>query len=163
MDLSKKPFGCDGEGRILGGLGAVPGFGWWPIKAYRPCPSLDQAGVEYTRWVWGRTGQPRIRIGGGGLAFGALRTEEGGAGGPLSRPRSTPCHPSGLSQPRACGVQLRMRSAGLKPRRRPRENARSKGQATNEVLFGGVSLGDAQQQSLERMKQTQERGLDVDI
>jgi hypothetical protein len=56
-----------------------------------------------------------------------------------------------------------MRSAGLKPRRRPRENARSKGQATNEVLFGGVSLGDAQQQSLERMKQTQERGLDVDI
>ncbi len=40
---------------------------------------------------------------------------------------------------------------------------RSKGQATNEVLFGGVSLGEAQQQSLERMKQTQERGLDVDV
>ncbi|GBF94089.1 hypothetical protein Rsub_07357 [Raphidocelis subcapitata] len=87
MDLSKKPSGCDGEGRIIGGLGAVPGFRWWPIKAYRPCPGLDQAGLEYTR----------------------------------------------------------------------------KGQATNEVLFGGVSLGEAQQQSLERMKQTQERGLDVDI
>lgn len=37
------------EGRILGGLGSVPGFGWWPIKAYRPCPNLGQAGIEYTR------------------------------------------------------------------------------------------------------------------
>lgn len=26
-------FGCDGTGRIVGGIGAVPGFGWWPIKA----------------------------------------------------------------------------------------------------------------------------------
>lgn len=42
---------CDGEGRVLGGLGAVPGFGWWPIKAYRPCDNLGRAGVEYTRCV----------------------------------------------------------------------------------------------------------------
>lgn len=40
---------CDGEGRIIGGLGAVPGFGWWPIKAYRPCNMLGEAGVEYVR------------------------------------------------------------------------------------------------------------------
>ncbi|KAI8476414.1 MAG: hypothetical protein J3K34DRAFT_401294 [Monoraphidium minutum] len=87
IDLSKAPGNCDQEGRILGGLGAIPGFGWWPIKAYRPCPNLSQAGIDYTR----------------------------------------------------------------------------KGQATNEVLFGGVSLGTAQQESLERMKETQERGLDVDV
>ena len=28
-----RAFGCDGTGRIAGGIGAVPGFGWWPIKA----------------------------------------------------------------------------------------------------------------------------------
>ena len=33
----------------MGGLATVPGFGWWPIKAYRPCPKLDEAGLEYTR------------------------------------------------------------------------------------------------------------------
>ncbi|PRW60520.1 hypothetical protein C2E21_0700 [Chlorella sorokiniana] len=42
-------FGCDGSGRIVGGIGAVPGFGWWPIKAYRPCPKASQAGVQYQR------------------------------------------------------------------------------------------------------------------
>lgn len=42
---------CDGQGRVMGGLGAVPGFGWWPIKAYRPCPGLEQAGIEYVRCV----------------------------------------------------------------------------------------------------------------
>lgn len=42
---------CDGEGRMVGGLSAVPGFGWWPIKAYRPCPELDKRGVDYVRWV----------------------------------------------------------------------------------------------------------------
>ena len=40
---------CDRQGRIVGGIGAVPGFDWWPIKAYRPCPALAQAGVSYTR------------------------------------------------------------------------------------------------------------------
>ena len=40
---------CDGEGRVIGGLGAVPGFGWWPIKAYRPCPALSEAGIDYVR------------------------------------------------------------------------------------------------------------------
>ncbi len=78
---------CDQEGRIVGGLGSVPGFGWWPIKAYRPCPGLDQAGMEYVR----------------------------------------------------------------------------KGQATNEMLFGGVSLGQSQQQSLKRMTDTAEKGIDVDV
>lgn len=42
---------CDTQGRVMGGLGAVPGFGWWPIKAYRPCSALNEAGIEYTRWV----------------------------------------------------------------------------------------------------------------
>ena len=40
---------CDGEGRIIGGLAALPGFGWWPIKAYRPCSGLSQAGMDYVR------------------------------------------------------------------------------------------------------------------
>lgn len=43
---------CDGEGRIIGGLAAIPGFGWWPIKAYRPCAGLSQAGMDYVRCVW---------------------------------------------------------------------------------------------------------------
>jgi len=42
-------FGCDGSGRIMGGIGAVPGFGWWPIKAYRPCGKAVDAGVTYQR------------------------------------------------------------------------------------------------------------------
>ncbi len=41
--------GCNGEGRIKGGLGAVPGFGWFPIKAYRPCPAFVDAGGKYRR------------------------------------------------------------------------------------------------------------------
>lgn len=40
---------CDGTGRIMGGLGSVPGFGWWPIKAYRPCGKLAGAGLSYKR------------------------------------------------------------------------------------------------------------------
>lgn len=40
---------CDGEGRIIGGLAALPGFGWWPIKAYRPCSALSAAGMDYVR------------------------------------------------------------------------------------------------------------------
>ena len=31
---------CDGSGRILGGLAALPITSWWPIKAYRPCPNF---------------------------------------------------------------------------------------------------------------------------
>ncbi|CAB1117473.1 unnamed protein product [Ectocarpus sp. CCAP 1310/34] len=39
--------GCDGTGRISGGVGAlVP---WLPIKAYRPCPSFTEAKYKYTR------------------------------------------------------------------------------------------------------------------
>ena len=41
--------GCNGEGRIMGGIGSVPGFGWWPIKAYRPCPSFLRSGGRYRR------------------------------------------------------------------------------------------------------------------
>lgn len=43
------PCSCDGEGRIIGGLAAIPGFGWWPIKAYRPCSGLSAAGMDYVR------------------------------------------------------------------------------------------------------------------
>ncbi|KAE8727316.1 Transcriptional coactivator p15 (PC4) family protein (KELP) [Hibiscus syriacus] len=42
-------WGCDGEGRIQGGIATVPGFGWWPIKAYRPCPAFVASGGRYTR------------------------------------------------------------------------------------------------------------------
>lgn len=88
VDLSKAPSGCDGEGRIIGGLAAIPGFGWWPIKAYKPCGGLSAAGMDYVR----------------------------------------------------------------------------KGQPTNEMLFGGVSLGQGQQQeSLDVMTKTAERGIEVDI
>ncbi|KAM7280503.1 hypothetical protein ACFE04_007637 [Oxalis oulophora] len=41
--------GCNGEGRIQGGIGTVPGFGWWPIKAYRPCPGFLASGGRYRR------------------------------------------------------------------------------------------------------------------
>ncbi|KDP25277.1 hypothetical protein JCGZ_20433 [Jatropha curcas] len=41
--------GCNGEGRIQGGIATVPGFGWWPIKAYRPCPGFVAAGGRYRR------------------------------------------------------------------------------------------------------------------
>ncbi|XP_030951836.1 uncharacterized protein LOC115975264 [Quercus lobata] len=41
--------GCNGEGRIQGGIATFPGFGWWPIKAYRPCPGFVASGGRYTR------------------------------------------------------------------------------------------------------------------
>ena len=41
--------GCNGEGRIQGGIATVPGFGWWPIKAYRPCPEFLASGGRYRR------------------------------------------------------------------------------------------------------------------
>ncbi|CAH9141371.1 unnamed protein product [Cuscuta epithymum] len=41
--------GCNEEGRIQGGIAAVPGFGWWPIKAFRPCPSFLASGGKYRR------------------------------------------------------------------------------------------------------------------
>eukprot|EP00195_Chlamydomonas_chlamydogama_P010511 CAMPEP_0202899736 /NCGR_PEP_ID=MMETSP1392-20130828/7882_1 /ASSEMBLY_ACC=CAM_ASM_000868 /TAXON_ID=225041 /ORGANISM="Chlamydomonas chlamydogama, Strain SAG 11-48b" /LENGTH=137 /DNA_ID=CAMNT_0049585991 /DNA_START=50 /DNA_END=463 /DNA_ORIENTATION=- len=86
VDLSKAQKGCDGQGRVLGGLGSVPGFGWWPIKAYRPCPELSNKGIEYVR----------------------------------------------------------------------------KGQATNDVLFGGVSLGQSGVKSLDEMRKTAEKGIKVE-
>lgn len=49
--LSKAVCRCDRQGRIVGGIGALPGFAWWPIKAYRPCPALAEAGLTYTRQV----------------------------------------------------------------------------------------------------------------
>lgn len=54
--------GCDGEGRIIGGLGAV--VAWWPIKAYRPCPDFLKAKKTYRR-----AGQSLEEI-----AFGRKRT-----------------------------------------------------------------------------------------
>mmetsp|Transcript_10550 Transcript_10550/g.28867 ORF Transcript_10550/g.28867 Transcript_10550/m.28867 type:complete len:151 (+) Transcript_10550:39-491(+) len=83
--LNEKQSGCDGEGRVVGGLSVIPGFGWWPIKAYRPCPELDKRGIDYVR----------------------------------------------------------------------------KGQALNDVMFGGGSLGKEGGESFERMKEQADRGLDV--
>ena len=48
---------CDGEGRVVGGMGALPGFGWWPIKAYKPCSALYEAGLEYERYATHRAVQ----------------------------------------------------------------------------------------------------------
>jgi hypothetical protein len=41
--------GCDGSGKIQGGIATFPFFGWWPIKVFRPCPSYLQAGYQYKR------------------------------------------------------------------------------------------------------------------
>lgn len=41
--------GCNGEGRIQGGIGAIPLFSWWPIKAFRPCPEFVKVGGKYKR------------------------------------------------------------------------------------------------------------------
>lgn len=41
--------GCDGTGKIQGGIATVPFFQWWPIKVFRPCPSYLQAGYQYRR------------------------------------------------------------------------------------------------------------------
>ncbi|MCO5558531.1 hypothetical protein L7F22_012116 [Adiantum nelumboides] len=41
--------GCNEEGRIQGGIGALLGFDWWPIKAYRPYPAFIQSGGWYRR------------------------------------------------------------------------------------------------------------------
>ena len=40
--------GCD-KGRVMGGLGAMELFKWWPIKAYRPCPKCAEKGLKYAR------------------------------------------------------------------------------------------------------------------
>ena len=42
--------GCNGKGRMQGGIATVPGFGWWPIKAYRPCPGFVASGGRYRRY-----------------------------------------------------------------------------------------------------------------
>ena len=62
--LAKDKMQCDGSGRIIGGLGAIPLFSWWPIKAYRPCPGLDDSGGVYVRKgqdvdsiLWGEKGK----------------------------------------------------------------------------------------------------------
>mmetsp|Transcript_35591 Transcript_35591/g.33751 ORF Transcript_35591/g.33751 Transcript_35591/m.33751 type:complete len:193 (+) Transcript_35591:121-699(+) len=41
--------GCDGTGKIQGGIATIPLFGWWPIKVFRPCPSYIAAGYVYKR------------------------------------------------------------------------------------------------------------------
>lgn len=41
--------GCDGTGKIQGGIATIPFLGWWPIKVFRPCPSYLAAGYQYKR------------------------------------------------------------------------------------------------------------------
>lgn len=41
--------GCDGLGKIQGGIATIPFLSWWPIKVYRPCPSYLAAGYQYRR------------------------------------------------------------------------------------------------------------------
>jgi hypothetical protein len=44
---AKASMKCDGSGRQQGGIGAVPGFGWWPImvrwRAAQPHTALSRA------------------------------------------------------------------------------------------------------------------------
>ncbi|XP_023527861.1 uncharacterized protein LOC111790947 isoform X2 [Cucurbita pepo subsp. pepo] len=63
--------GCNGDGRIQGGIATVPGFGWWPIKAYRPCPEFVASGGRYKR-----RGQSMDEVTSGGA-----RTEASAAAG----------------------------------------------------------------------------------
>jgi len=39
--------GCDGTGRVIGGIGAF--LPWFPAKVYRPCPAYLAAGYQYRR------------------------------------------------------------------------------------------------------------------
>ena len=41
--------GCDGEGKIQGGIATIGFMSWWPIKVYRPCPAYLKAGYVYRR------------------------------------------------------------------------------------------------------------------
>ena len=41
--------GCDGSGKIQGGIATVSFLSCWPIKVYRPCPSYLAAGYQYRR------------------------------------------------------------------------------------------------------------------
>ncbi|XP_059641958.1 uncharacterized protein LOC132283931 isoform X2 [Cornus florida] len=65
--------GCNGEGRIQGGIATVPGFGWWPIKAYRPCPGFVASGGRYRR-----RGQSMDEVvsGSGGKAKASIGTND---------------------------------------------------------------------------------------
>jgi len=67
VKLSEAPKGCDGKGRVAGGMGAV--VDWWPIKAYRECPALISSGKQYTRkgqitdeMLFGRTDTDQTRF-----------------------------------------------------------------------------------------------------
>mmetsp|Transcript_26417 Transcript_26417/g.26667 ORF Transcript_26417/g.26667 Transcript_26417/m.26667 type:complete len:164 (+) Transcript_26417:100-591(+) len=41
--------GCDGTGKIQGGIATIGFMSWWPIKVFRPCPSYLAAGYQYRR------------------------------------------------------------------------------------------------------------------
>ncbi|KAK9145564.1 hypothetical protein Sjap_005467 [Stephania japonica] len=62
--------GCNGEGRIQGGIATVPGFGWWPIKAFRPCPAFVASGGRYKR-----QGQSMDEVAGGRAGKGSNKAE----------------------------------------------------------------------------------------
>ncbi|KAL3645745.1 hypothetical protein CASFOL_010925 [Castilleja foliolosa] len=62
--------GCNGEGRIQGGIATIPGFGWWPIKAYRPCPAYVASGGRYRR-----TGQSMDEVVSGEVAKSRQESE----------------------------------------------------------------------------------------
>jgi hypothetical protein len=120
-DLSKAPGTCDREGRVLGGLAAIPGFGWWPIKAYRPCPGLSSAGVDY------------VRCGADADAVHMIVVKQ--------HIKATIINHNPYLLFAAC----------------------RKGQPTNEMLFGGVSLSESQRESLGVMKETADKGIDIEL
>ncbi|KAK9121990.1 hypothetical protein Syun_019607 [Stephania yunnanensis] len=62
--------GCNGEGRIQGGIATVPGFGWWPIKAFRPCPAFVASGGRYKR-----RGQSMDEVAGGRAGKGSNKAD----------------------------------------------------------------------------------------
>lgn len=62
--------------------------------------------------------------------------------------------------------ERRSRPHSLSPRKThpatpPKQH--SKGQDTNQVLFGGGSLAQQQQQTLDRVKETADKGIKIDV
>ncbi|ONK55469.1 uncharacterized protein A4U43_UnF2930 [Asparagus officinalis] len=74
--------GCNGEGRIQGGIATVPGFGWWPIKAYRPCPGFTASGGRYRR-----RGQSMDEVASGRKRDVSSKSSEGEGGSKSSKKR----------------------------------------------------------------------------
>ncbi|CAK7341945.1 unnamed protein product [Dovyalis caffra] len=78
--------GCNGEGRIQGGIATVPRFGWWPIKACRPCPGFLASGGTILCSFFDKLARRRRRE-------TLERNEQTGKANPKALKRAPPCLP----------------------------------------------------------------------